>query len=439
MIRLMRRRVFGFCLMLLAGFNGAGISYAATADVDEVDHIVAIVDDDVVVRSELNGELGRLLVQLKEKGSKLPPRAILERQVLERLIHTKLQLAAASRMGITVSEQILARAVGNIARENGMTVGQLRDTLEEGGVSYKGFREGIRTQLLKQQLLDREVKRKIQVSDREVEAYLTRQQGKESRRAAYHLLHILVATPEGSSPDKLAEAKRKAERILAELRDGADFRTTALTASDGQQALEGGDLGWRKSGQLPTLFADVVSDMQKGEISEPIRSASGFHIIKLEEFKGTERHVITQTQARHILIRTNEITSDDDARIRLEQLKQRLEGGDDFATLARSHSDDQASAIKGGEIGWVSPGALVPEFEEEMNALSENQLSAPFKTQFGWHIVQVLGRRQHDSTVEVKKAGAREVIIKRKMVEESELYLRRLRDEAYVELRLNDL
>jgi peptidyl-prolyl cis-trans isomerase SurA len=410
------------------------------AAVQDVDRIVAIVDDDVVLRSELDSELNQILAQLRQQGTELPPREVLERQVLERLIQKKLQLAAAERAGITVGEDILAQAVGNIAKKSGMTLSQFRSAVEAQGIGFRSFREAIRNTIVVQKYLQRETTKRIHITDREVANYIAQQTGRPKQRSAFHIRHILVATGEGASADQLQTAKRKANKIVAKLRQGADFKRVALAESDGHNALEGGDLGWREANQLPTMFAGRVPNMEKGEISDPIRSASGYHIIQLVNYRGGDApRIITQVHARHILIKTSEITSDNDARQRLQQLKQRLEGGDDFASLARSHSDDQGSALKGGDLGWISAGDVVPEFEDQVLRLQPGQISKPFRTPFGWHLVEVLERRRHDSTQDIKKAEAREAIRKRKAAEEVELLRRRLRDEAYVEIRLEEI
>lgn len=411
---------------------------AEAARVEQIDHIVAVVDEDVILFSELNNEIIKIVAQLREKGARIPAREVLERQMLERLILEKLQLARATQLGVNIGEDILSQAVGNIARRNEMTLSEFRQALEDSGISFSSYRQGIRNQIIISRLLDQEVQRRIRVSDQEVRAFIAKQAGTAGNPAEYHLFHILIATPEGATPEQLNTAHAKAERLVQELRSGLDFSTAALTESDGRQALEGGDLGWRPANQLPTVAADLIAEMERGDISDPIRSPSGYHIVKLEDYRGGERKIINQTHARHILITTDEITSDDAARVRLQQLKQRIEGGDDFATLARSNSDDKSSAIKGGDLGWVTPGDLLPLFEEEMNKLAINQISEPLRTEFGWHIIQVLERREHDSTETIQKTEAREAISKRKFTEESALYLRRLRDEAYVDVRLNE-
>jgi peptidyl-prolyl cis-trans isomerase SurA len=437
----------GLLALLLVLSLSISSDIAVAGRVQDVDRIVAVVDDDVIVQSELDREVSQLVrgIRQKQPNVQLPPKQALDRQVLERLILKRLQLAAAERAGISIGDDLLAQVIGNIARKNGMTLSQFRGAVERDGMRFRSFREQIRTKITISQLHDREIRNRISVTQREIDAHISRNSGRSpqaAQREAFHLYHILVALPEGASSDEVKKAKRKAQQLVTTLRQGADFKQTAMAESDGHTALEGGDLGWRRGGELPTLFADVAPGMEKGEVSNPIRSSSGFHIIKLADFKGgnpKQQRVITQSHTRHILIKTTEITSDSDARFRLGQLKQRIESGDDFGNLARSHSDDQGSAIKGGDLGWVSPGDMVPEFEQEMDKLSLNQVSEPFQTSFGWHIAQILERRQHDRSEEMQKIEAQKAIRERKASEEIELYLRRLRDEAFVDIRLDDI
>ena len=314
---------------------------------------------------------------------------------------------------------------------------QLKQILEADGINFELFREQLREDILINRLKQKEVINRIVVTDQDVRNYLERETGSSRQRSAVHLLHILIATPEGASPEDVQAAKEKAERLVKELRGGADFSNLAIRESDARQALEGGDLGWMESNRIPSLFIQQVDNMEQGQISDPIRNASGFHIIKLAEVKGTQRSIVTQTHARHILITTNEIVSDTEAQHHLETLRERIIGGESFEALARSHSDDKASAIKGGDLGWTNPGDMVPLFEQQMDALQPNQISEPFKTQFGWHIVQVLERRDFDNTEEVMKNNARMELRKQKADEAIELWLRRLRDEAYVEILLD--
>ncbi len=410
---------------------------AAADAAEDIDRIVAVVNDDVIVRSELDAEVAQLASQLRQSGTRMPPKSVLERQVLERLILKKLQLAAARQMGITVSDGLLTQALQNIAAENGMSLDEFRHALDTDGIGFKRFRESIREQIILSRLREQQVIRRIEVSQQELDNYLKKESGRLNQRSDYHLFHILIAVPEGASPEQIAEARGRAERLLARIRQGEiGFKEAAVAESDGRQALEGGDLGWRNAAQLPSFFLEPLAAMERGEVSEVMRNASGFHLVLLEDYKGGERKIVTQTHARHILIRTNEITSDTDARNRLAQLKQRIEEGDDFGTLARSHSDDKGSAIKGGDLGWTNPGDFVPKFEAVLNGLEIGQISEPFQSQFGWHIVQLLGRREHDNTEEVQRALARDAIRERKAAEAVELYLRRLRDEAYVDIRL---
>ena len=415
-------------------------SCSATAgEIEQIDSIVAIVNDDVVVRSELNAEVAQLVGQLRQKGTRMPPKSVLERQVLERLIVKKLQLAAAQQAGIMVNDRLLTRAVTNIAAENGMSLDQFREALEADGIGFQKFRENIREQITISRLREQRVVRRIEVSKQELDSYLKKESGRLTQRSDYHLFHILIALPEGASSEQIADAKSRAEQLLSRIRQGEiSFKEAAIAESDGRQALEGGDLGWRNAAQLPSFFVEPLASMERGDVSEPMRNSSGYHLVWLQDYKGGERKIVTQTHARHILIRTNEITSDDDAQNRLAQLKQRIEGGDDFAALARSHSDDKGSAIKGGDLGWTNPGDFVPKFEEMLSTLEINQVSKPFQSQFGWHIVQLLEQRKHDNTEEAQRALAREAIRERKAGEAGELYLRRLRDEAYIDIRLSD-
>ncbi len=400
-----------------------------------VDRIVAVVDDGVILQSELDEMLDTVKRQLHQQDTQLPPDNVLRKQVLERLIMMRLQLQYAERTGIRIDEEKLNAALTNIAQQNKMSLGDFRLALEREGYNFAHFRENIRDQMIIAQLQQRQVNSLVTVSDQEVDNFLANAKLQGGVGDEYHLAHILIALPEGASTAQVEAAHDKAQRVLDELRGGADFQKMAVSVSDGQQALEGGDLGWRSPAQIPSLFVDMVTHMKPGQVSDLVRSPSGFHIIKLIDHRGMDSHSVQQTHVRHILIRTNDLISDDDAKSRLEQLKQRLEGGDDFASLARAHSDDAVSAAKGGDLGWVSPGELDPQFEEVMNGLAPGKISAPFRTQFGWHLVQVLGRRTHDDTKEFRHNMAREMIRKRKAEEEIDIWLRRLRDEAYVEYR----
>lgn len=409
------------------------------AAVKELDHIVALVNDDIIARSELNSQTREMLAQLAQKRASLPPIRILQQQVLERMITKRLQLQTAQRLGLSVNDATLTKAITNIAETNQISLLQLRETLEADGISFPLFREQLRDDILINRLKQKEVINRIVITEQDVVTFLAREMGTSRQRSAVHLLHILIATPEGASPQDVQAAKQQAQSVYDQLQQGADFSDLALRLSDGRQALDGGDLGWIEISRIPSLFTSVIDEMEPDSISEPIRNASGFHIVKLSEVKGGNKLIINQTHARHILVNTNEIVSDSEAQQRLETLRERIIDGDSFESLARSHSDDKASAIKGGDLGWTSPGDLVDQFEEQMDALDINQISEPFQTQFGWHIVQPLERRQHDNTEEALKNRARQEIQKQKSEEAIALWLRRLRDEAYVEVLLEEL
>jgi peptidyl-prolyl cis-trans isomerase SurA len=410
-----------------------------------LDSIVAVVEDDVVLRSELDAELKKVARQLQAQGSSVPPRPQLERQVLERLILVKLQLAAAQQLGITVSDDDVDQALENVAKANNIAVSQLRQALAAGGVSFDAYREDVRRQILQGRLRQREVVEKIRVTDQEAEAFMARNPkfAEGGARTAYHLLHILAATPEGATAEQIAAARAKAERIVVRLRAGANFREVARAESDARQALDGGDLGWLEAAQVPSAFIDQVERMRRGDISDPIRNAYGFNIVKLEDFRTAgggagegDRKIVQQTRARHILIRSGENASDAEIKARLEALRERIANGEDFGNLARANSEDKVSAANGGELGWISPGGTVPQFEETLNKLAPGQLSQPFQTPFGWHILEVQERRQLDSTDQARVQKAKEAIRQRKAEEATELFLRRLRAESYVEIRL---
>jgi len=407
---------------------------AALRESQLLDRVVALVDEDVVLLSELLTEEQKMRDLLAANNAPDMPADELRPQALERIIVHKLQLEEATKQGITIDDETLLKSVGTIAERNNLTIPELEQALIKEGMSLESYREDLREQIILSRLKNREVLGHIQISKAEVDNYLANAEQLPGGRSAFHLRHILVPTPERASSEELAQVKKKAEQLIAQLRQGADFATMSTRHSAGRQALEGGDLGWIEAGKLPSLFTSDLAVMERGEIAGPIQSASGFHIIKLEDYRGGDRNIIKQTHARHILIRTDELTSDDAARTRLQQLHDRITGGEDFATLARSNSQDNVSAIKGGDLDWVSPGSLVPKFEEVMDSLAINAVSESFRSQFGWHIIQVLGRRDHDATEEVRRNNARTALRNQKAEEAQALYVRKLRDQAYVEI-----
>ena len=398
-----------------------------------LDKIIAIVDDNIITQTELDERIKLISQQIKQRGSRLPSHDSLRKQVLERLILEKLQLDLANRTGIRVNDEVLNRVVMNIAQENRLSMEQFREVLLKDGYKFSDFRENIRREVTISRLRKIRVENKVNVSDQEINNYINQSLAGKSTGDEYRLSHILIATPEAATPEQIEEAKEKAQKIFENLQKGADFTQTAIAVSNDELALKGGDLGWRKTAQLPTIFNAVVSKMRKNEIKGPLHSASGFHIIKLQDKRSNnKKHIVSQTMARHILIQPTQILSREDARLRLENIRQRIINGSDFANLARANSDDKAAAAEGGSLGWVSPGMMVPTFEEEMKKLKPGEISQPFLTKFGWHIVQVLSRRKHDNTQQFQRSQAIKLIRKRKTEEAVQDWLRRLRSEAYV-------
>ena len=428
---------FKYIFYLLYLFSGLLSYNNAIADIP-LDRIVAVVNDDVIMQSELEDRARMVLKQMSKNNAQRPPMDIFYRQVLESMIMNKLQLQYAAKTGIKVDDDTLNQTLKRVAAENKVSLTKFREILEKEGINYENFREDLRDQIIITRLKQRNVDNQVTVTEREINNYLANQQHQGGVEKEYHLLHILIALPENPTDEETAQSKLVADKVIKDLKNGADFAELAKTVSQGQQASDGGDLGWRKFDDLPTLFSDVVKTMQPGDTSPIIKSPSGFHIIKLVDVRGADKHMVTQTHARHILIRTNELISDETAKSRLNQLKIRIEGGDDFAELARAHSDDMGSAVKGGDLGWINPGTMVPEFEKEMDKLKPGETSEPFKTQFGWHIVQVMERREYDDTAEQKRRNAIEAIRAKKIEELQQNWLRNLRDEAYVEYRLDD-
>ncbi len=404
-----------------------------------IDRIIAVVGEDVVMLSELRVESRKIAQRLDQQGvSPMPSATAIQQQAFEKLVMNKLQLAEAARIGIEADEETLSRAIASIAENNQLSVPELRAALEAEGIDFDAFRLSMRDEIVIRRLRSREVTNRIQVTKSEIDSYLERSGGADGRQAVY-LLYILIATPDGASPEQREEARVRATQVVDKLRGGADFRQLAQQVSDSSNALEGGDLGWIQIDRVPPALQTYVATMNKGETRGPIAAGLGFHIIQLADVRYGNSNIVRQTHARHILIRTNEVTSDQDARRRLLQLRERIVNGDDFDTLARANSDDKASAIKGGDLGWTNPGDMVPDFEAAMDMLQAGEVSEPFRTEFGWHIVQVIERREYDATDETRRDRALQAVREEKAEEALEAYLRKLRDEAYIELRLDDM
>ena len=397
--------------------------------------IAAVVEEDVVLEQELDKEVAVIAQRIQASNTAMPPESVIRKQVLEKLIIDKLQRQLAEKAGINVTEDMLNNSAADIAQRNNMSLESFREELQKQGLSYKQFLDNMRNEIIINQLRGREIGSRIKVTEREVDHYLETQDNISTESIQYHLGHILIAVKEAASASEIQKAEHKAESLVNDLRAGQDFSQVAMSESEDGNALKGGDLGWRTANTLPTLFTDKVSKMTKGEIADPIRSPSGFHIIKMLDLKGgIDDHTITKTKVRHILIKTNELVDDEEAKKRLLDIKERVLHGEDFAALARSHSDDKGSAIKGGSLDWVNPGDLVRPFEEAMGKLDINQLSDPVQSQIGWHLIQVLDRQNKDNTTEHKRNQVKEAIRKRKIEEETELWMRKLRDESYVEI-----
>ncbi len=431
-------RTYSFILLLLALLlSSSAWAQRKPARVEFIDRIVAVVNNDVITLSELNERILQVRRQLDSQKIPLPPQDVLEKQILERMINEKVQLQFASETGIRVDDTALDQAIGRIADGNHMTVDQLRQALEKDGVSFTKFRENIRNEIILSRLKEREADNRVVVTESELENYLVNQT-QTGNETEYNLAHILIQVPEQANAEKIQERKKIAEQALAELQKGTNFGQVAATFSDAPDGLQGGALGWRPASRLPQLFTDALNKMQLGEISPILLSPNGFHLLKLNDKRGRDAQlVVTQTHARHILIKTNEVVSEADAKPRLIELKERLDNGANFAELARLHSED-GSAAKGGDLGWLSPGDTVPEFEHAMDALPLNVVSQPVHTQFGWHLIEVLERRKEDVTKEKQKIRARQEIRERKADEAYQEFVRQLRDRAYVEIKQDD-
>lgn len=416
-----------------------GLAHSAPEnDVTQIDRIVAVVDREVITYGELQDRIKIVLSQLEKQGAQRPPQEVLEKQVLERLIGDRLQLQLAAQTGLRVDDSQLDKTVERIAEQNKLSIGEFRDTLEKDGISYYKFREDIRNEIILARLREREVENRINVTEAEIDNLLTTQASRNDIQDEFELSHILVRTPEESAPEELQKQRNRAEEAMKRLQEGEDFAQVSARFSDTPNALEGGKLGWKTDSQIPKLFLDALKPLKPGEVTQILRSPNGFHILKLTNRRGASVPLLVQqTHARHILIKPSEVVSDSDAKHRLEDLKERLENGGNFAELARLHSED-GTAANGGDLGWVNPGDTVPDFEKAMNELKPGEISTPTRSPFGWHLIQVIERRSQDMSKEATRLKARQEIRARKSDEAYQDWLRELRDRAYVEYRLVD-
>ena len=403
-----------------------------------VDRIVAVVNSEVITSREVDERVKSVTQQLKQRGTALPAADVLQRQVLERMITDRLQIQLAKETALVVDDLQLDRTVARVAETNKMSLTEFRRALERDGIQFDRFREEVRIEMMLSRLREREVDARIAVTDNEIDYFLSEQGAPQNSASEYDLSHILVRLPEQASPEQVEKQRARAEQVLLQLREGADFAKLAVAFSDAPEALQGGAMGWRARDRLPELFAHALDGMKPGEVSGIVRSPAGFHVIKLIEVRGSGALVLVeQTHARHILVKTNEIVSEADARRKLANLRERIVNGADFGELAKLNSDD-GSSIRSGDLGWLYPGDTVPEFERTMNSLKVGELSEPFASPFGWHLMEVLERRKADVSGERKRMQARQILRERKADEAYQEWLRQLRDRAFVEYRLDE-
>lgn len=408
----------------------------AFAAVQPLDRVAAIVDNDVVMQSQLEMRLREVRQTMAKRGAEAPPTDILTQQVLERLIVESLQLQIAERSGIRIADEELNQAVAGIAERNGMSVEQFRAALQQDGLSFNDAREQIRRELLINRVRQRRIAERIQITDQELQNFLASDLGRLQLSEEFRLANILLPLPEGASSAEIEQTQRKAADLYEQLRNGADFGRLAMSNSASENALDGGEMGWRKAGQLPPPFDSMIRALAPGEVTEPVRTPGGIVILKLQEKRGGNTQVSEQIHVRHILIKPSEIRSEAEAQRLAERLFERIRGGEDFAELAKKFSEDPGSALNGGDLNWIDPNALVPEFRQVMADTPSGQLSRPFKTPYGWHVLEVLGRRATDTSAQMREQQAVNMLRNRKYEEELQSWLRQIRDEAYVEVKI---
>ncbi|MBD9657538.1 peptidylprolyl isomerase [Pseudomonas sp. WHRI 8822A] len=420
-------------LLLGALFLGT----AAHADVQPLNRVVAIVDNDVIMQTQLDARVREVQQTIAKRGAEVPPANVLTQQVLDRLILENIQLQMGERSGIRISDEELNQAMATIAQRNGMSIEQFRDALAKDGLSFNDARDQVSREMVISRVRQRRVAERIQVTEQEVKNFLASDLGKMQLSEEFRLANIVIPVQEDASSDALQAAERRAQDLYQQARQGADFGQLAIANSASETALDGGDMGWRKAAQLPPPFDSMISAMSVGDVTEPIRTPGGFILLKVLEKRGGEAPAVREeVNVRHILIKPSEIRTDAEAKVLAERLYQRIESGEDFAELAKSFSEDPGSALNGGSLNWIDPNALVPEFREVMNNTASGEVSKPFKSQFGWHVLQVMGRRATDSSEQMREQQALNLLRNRKYEEELQTWLRQIRDEAYVEIKL---
>lgn len=416
--------------------GNATLVASASAEVRPLDRIVAIVDNDVIMQSQLDQRLREVEQTIEKRGAEMPPRDVMQQQVLERLITENLQLQIGERSGIRISDEELNQAMATIAQRNNMSLDQFRAALERDGLSLDTAREQIRREMVISRVRQRRIGERIQVSKQEVENFLASDLGKMQLSEEYRLANILIPVPESADSTAIQAAEKTARDTYEQLQNGADFAKLAVSRSASENALEGGDMGWRKAAQLPPPFDTEVSTMNVGDFTQPVRTPPGFILLKVLDKRGGDNQVREEVHVRHILIKPSQIRSDEESRRLVQRLRDRILAGESFAELAKNFSEDPGSALNGGDLNWIDPNSLVPEFREVMANTPNGQLSEVFKTPYGWHILEVLGRRATDASEEVREQQAQTLLRNRKYDEELQTWLRQIRDEAYVEIKI---
>jgi peptidyl-prolyl cis-trans isomerase SurA len=414
------------------------LSFNVAADYQRLEAIVAVVDDDVVLASELMARLDTVRTSMIENNLQMPPSDVLINQIMERLIIENIQLQEAEKRGVTVDDETLARAVSSFASNNNLSMEEFRQTLVADGTNYRQFREEIRSELIITRLQRAMINRRISISEQDVQALLNSPFYQQMFSDEYRVGHIMRTLADDGTDADAQAAFAEAEGFVQELRDGAEFAQMAIAKSSASTALEGGDLGWRRAGELPTLFADAVIDMQVGDIVGPMASGATIHIIKLLDQRGAGTERMAQTNVSHILIRPSEIVTNEQAKTQAEAVYERFQAGEDFAALAKEFSEDPGSALNGGALGWSTPDQFVPQFAQVMMAADIGEVSTPFESEFGWHLLLVEDRREQDMSGEARRDMAMDLLFRRRFEEERQEWLKEIRDEAFVELRLNE-
>lgn len=424
------------CARILLVLMVVALSATVLAERKLLDQVVAVVNDDVILQSQLEARINTIVGRLSAQGTGLPPRDILEERVLEQLITESIQLQMADRAGMRISDNELNETMASIARRNNMTLEQFEQQLGEEGVTYREAREQIRNEMITSRVQQRQVGNRVRVTDREVENYLAATAGQGRSNVEYELAHILIEVDDFNDEEEVSAVREEVETLREEIAAGRDFREVAVAESDASNALDGGNMGWRAENRLPALIADVVPDLEPGTVSPVLQNNSGFHLVMVMDRRGGEQaQVIEQAMVRHILVRTSETVSESQAEEAIRDIYEQLQNGADFGTLAREYSDDPVSGSDGGNLGWVSPGQMVPEFEQAMMAADVGEFEGPFRSQFGWHILQVQDLRQQDVSGDIRESEARQAIYRRKFDTELQNWLREIRDEAFIEFK----